>query len=75
MAKGKDQHVVPHPKGWAVKGAGNERATVVKPTQKDAAKKATEIAKKEQSEVVIHRENGRIREKNSHGNDPKESKG
>ncbi|EPU4821119.1 DUF2188 domain-containing protein, partial [Escherichia coli] len=26
---GKDQHVVPHDGGWAVKGAGNSKATSV----------------------------------------------
>ena len=28
---GKNQHVVPHADGWAVKGAGNQRATSVPP--------------------------------------------
>ncbi|TNG91899.1 DUF2188 domain-containing protein, partial [Pasteurellaceae bacterium UScroc12] len=28
----KNQHVVPHPEGWAVKGAGNSKATAVYPT-------------------------------------------
>ena len=27
MTKGKNQHVVKHPDGWAVKGAGNSKAT------------------------------------------------
>ncbi|MCV5597423.1 DUF2188 domain-containing protein, partial [Escherichia coli] len=26
---GKDQHVVPHDGGWAVKGAGNSKATSI----------------------------------------------
>lgn len=29
MSKGKNQHVVKHPDGWAVKGAGNSKATKV----------------------------------------------
>mgnify|MGYP000988895841 CR=1 FL=1 len=33
---GKNQHVVPHQRGWAVKGAGNQRATGVRPTQQAA---------------------------------------
>ena len=33
MAKGKNQHVVKHPDGWAVKGAGNSKATKVTRTQ------------------------------------------
>lgn len=70
MSKGKNQHVVPHENGWAVKGEGNTKATVVTQTQKEANKAATEIAKNQGSEVLIHGENGRIRERNSYGNDP-----
>lgn len=66
-----NQHVTPHPDGgWQVKGAGNERATSRHDTQKDAIQAATTIAKNQESEVVIHRPNGQIRDKNSHGNDP-----
>mgnify|MGYP000635539002 CR=1 FL=1 len=36
MAKGKNQHVVPHLDGWAVIGAGNTKATKVTRTQKEA---------------------------------------
>ena len=36
MAKGKNQHVVPHADGWAVKSAGAERATKVTSTQQEA---------------------------------------
>jgi hypothetical protein len=46
MKKGKDQHVVPHKEGWAVKGAGNSKATTVTTTQKEAIKVAEKIAKK-----------------------------
>lgn len=67
----KSQHVTPHSKGgWQVIGAGNSRATVRTRTQGEAIKKAREISIRNQSELVIHGENGRIREKNSYGNDP-----
>jgi len=68
---GKNQHVVPHPNGgWQVKGEGNNRATVRTSTQRQAAEIARNIATNQSSEVVIHRPNGQIREKNSYGNDP-----
>ncbi len=67
---GKNQHVTPHPEGWQVKGAGNDKATKVTPTQKEAIDAAKEIAKHQQSEVVIHGTDGRIRDKDSYGNDP-----
>lgn len=71
----KNQHVVRHPDGWAVKGAGNERATKVVDTQKEAIVIAKEIAKNQSSELLIHGKNGQIREKNSYGNDNYPPKG
>jgi uncharacterized protein YdaT len=70
MAKGKNQQVVPHPDGWAVKSEGAERATKVVDTQREAIDIARQIAQNQQSEMLIHRPNGQIREKNSYGNDP-----
>ena len=66
----KNQHVVPHGKDWAVKGAGNEKATKITDTQKQAIDVAKEIAKHQKSEVVIHGTDGKIRDKDSYGNDP-----
>ncbi len=71
----KNQHVVPHGNNWAVKGAGNEKSTKIMPTQKQAIEKAREIARNQQSELVIHNKEGKIREKDSFGNDPRKSKG
>ena len=72
---GKTQHVVPHEDGWAVKGEGNQRATSVHNTQQQAIDAAREIARNQQSELIIHRPNGRIRDKDSHGQDPFPPKG
>jgi len=66
----KNQHVVPHNKEWAVKGAGNERYTSFHCTQKEAADKARDIAINQKSEVVIHNRQGQIRDKDSYGKDP-----
>lgn len=66
----RNQHVVPHAAGWAVKGAGNQRATSVHSTQREAQAVARGIARNQGSEVLIHRENGRIRARDSYGNDP-----
>ena len=66
-----DQHVLPNGNGeWEVKGAGNTKATAVTHTQKEAIERAKGIATNKKSEVVIHGRNGRIRQKNSYGNDP-----
>lgn len=66
----KNQHVVPHPEGWAVKGAGNSKATAVYSTQKDAIARAEQIARNQGSDTKIHGKNGQIRAGNSYGNDP-----
>lgn len=66
----KNQHVTPHRSGgWQVKGAGNKKATARTSTQAEAIAQAADIARNQRSEVVIHRANGRIRDKNSYGND------
>ena len=73
---GKNQHVTPHHDGgWQVKGAGNSRATVRTSTQKEAAAIARTIAINQHSERVIHGTDGRIRAKDSYGNDPYPPKG
>lgn len=66
----KNQHVVPNGNNWAVKGAGNEKATKIVSTQAKAIEIARVIAINQQSEVVIHRPDGTIRDKDSYGNDP-----
>lgn len=70
MAKGKNQHVVKHPDGWAVKGEGNKRATKVTVTQAEAIKVAQDIARNQRSDTKIHGQDGQIRAGNSYGNDP-----
>lgn len=73
---GKDQHVTPHPDGgWQVIGAGNSRATVRTRTQAEAISTARTIAQHQESELVIHGTDGRIRAKDSYGNDPFPPKG
>ena len=72
---GKNQHVVPKGGKWQVIGEGNEKATATFDTQAEAIEKAREIAINQESEVVIHGKDGKIREKNSYGNDPYPPKG
>ncbi|MFC3694143.1 DUF2188 domain-containing protein [Chenggangzhangella methanolivorans] len=72
---GKNQHIVPHDEGWAVRGEGNSRATSVHDTQREAIEHGREIARNQGSELLIHGRDGRIRERDSHGNDPFPPKG
>lgn len=65
-----NQHVVLNNRRWQVKKDNALRATKNFITQKDAISYAKSIAVNQQSEVVIHGKNGRIRDKDSYGNDP-----
>jgi uncharacterized protein YdaT len=69
MAK-RNQHVVPHPEGWAVKPEGGKRPSSLHDTQQEAIDRAREVARNQESELFIHRPDGRIRERDSYGNDP-----
>ena len=68
---GKNQHVVSTPNGkWGVRGEGNSKITKETSTQTQAIDIARGIAKNQESEVVIHRKDGTIRDKDSFGKDP-----
>ena len=72
---GKNQHVVPHGKEWAIKGAGNSRCTFITGTQSEAIEIAREIALNQGSELFIHNRHGQIRERNTYGDDPNPPRG
>ena len=71
--KGPSVHVVPAPSGggtFVAKIAGNPNAVTRPTTQQKAIEKAIPIAKRNQSEVVIHNRKGQIRDSDSYGDDP-----
>jgi hypothetical protein len=70
LKMGKNQHVVPNSGKWSVKGEGNSKATSTHNTQAGAIKAAKATAQNQKSEVVIHGRDGKIRDKDSYGNDP-----
>ena len=65
------------PKGgcWQVKGAGNDRATSRHETQAEAWAEARERAKDAGGEAYLQNRQGQIRERNTYGYDPENSKG
>ncbi|MEP1075186.1 DUF2188 domain-containing protein [Leptolyngbya sp. PL-A3] len=63
-------HVIPHPRGWAVKVEGASRVLSVHPTQAEAIARGREIARNRGAELFIHGRNGRIRARDSYGTDP-----
>lgn len=74
MAKKPNIHIVPHGNKWAVKPAGSSKPTSTHDTQTAAAGKGRRAASRNQGELVIHRPNGQIRDKDSFGNDPRSIK-
>ena len=69
MAK-KNVHVVPNGNRWAVKPEGEVKPLSTHRTQELATNAGKKVAQQNQSELVIHRPNGQIRDKDSFGNDP-----
>lgn len=68
MSSKSSTHVVKSDSKWVIKQAGIQVST--HRTQEIAIKKATTIAKNDRSELIVHRPDGRIRSKDSYGNDP-----
>ncbi len=60
------QHVVTFDKGWAVRREGNKRVTSKHRKQSTAIRKAKSIAKKHKADVIIHRQDGTIRDRISY---------
>ena len=66
----KNQYVVRHGSGWAVKGENNSKATRIGATKKEAITIARTIAQNQHSELRVQDSNGRFRVCNSYGKDP-----
>lgn len=67
---GKNQWVSPRGDKWGVHGEGNSRDTKQFERKSDAVDYAKGIAKRQQSELIIQKQNGQIQSKDSYGNDP-----
>ncbi len=66
----KNQYVVKHNDGWAVRGEGNSKVTKHFDTQREAINHGRGIASNQQSELRIQNRQGRFREAYSYGKDP-----
>ena len=70
MANRKNVHVVQRDSGWGTLREGAQRATQVYDTQAQAIEVGRQMARRGQGELLIHGQNGRIRARDSYGNDP-----
>ena len=69
-------HVVSNPEGgWAVRREGAERASKRFQSKEAAVRYARSICQGARVDLVVHRSDGTIREKNSYGNDPHPPRG
>jgi hypothetical protein len=76
MAKNTNQHhVVPHQNGWAIIRSGSDKPLRVLPKKLDAVNTARDISRNQGTELVIHRQDGTIQSRDSHGKDPYPPKG
>ena len=66
----KQTHVVYRGQGWASEDSDNERASRIFPTKEEAIDWARNHSRQEGSELFIHNMDGKIANRDSHGNDP-----
>ena len=71
----KGQHVVPRNGKWAIRRSGSDKATKIFDTQKEAIVQGRRIARNQGTELYIHDRDGRIRDRDSYGQDPHPPKG
>jgi Uncharacterized protein conserved in bacteria (DUF2188) len=72
MPKQGDVHVVYYQpdKGWRVEVTGNKRASGRHATKTPAVEQGRKLAQRNKSELVVHRQDGKIGDRRSYGNDP-----
>jgi hypothetical protein len=70
MANRNNVHVVQRDNGWGTLREGGQRATQVFNTQAQAIQAGRQMARQGQGELLIHGQDGRIRARDSYGNDP-----
>lgn len=70
MTKRDTHRVMPHDNRWQVKRDGDQKASHVVDTKKEAEKIAREISRNQGTELQIHGKDMKIQRSDSHGNDP-----
>lgn len=76
MTKSKSHHVVPNGNhGWKIIKDGSDRARGLYKTKNEAIDAGRKISQNQKTELVIHGKDGKIQNKDSHGNDSYPPKG
>lgn len=71
----KSIHVVPSGDDWAVRREGEDTVLSTHTTQAEAEEEGRRIAREDKAEFQLHGKDGRIRLRDSYGNDPASSPG
>lgn len=66
----KDVHVMPDGEGWKISGSDKQFGT-----QQEAEEAGRRMAQDEEAEFFVHGRDGKIRERDSYGNDPRDIPG
>lgn len=64
----RNQHIVLHPQGWAVKKEGSNRVTAIFDTQEEAIEYGRHLAIRQRSELVIFNRKGVERDRKNYRN-------
>lgn len=75
MTKKPAHHVVTHGDGWAVKKEGASRVSSQHATKKEAESAGRATSTNQGTELIVHRKDGTIERRDSHGHDPYPPKG
>jgi hypothetical protein len=67
-------HIVPHEEGWALKREGASKVESVHPTQKAAIDAGRDLARDDEVDLVVHRQDGTFRTVLSYTNEPMSDK-
>ena len=67
-------HIVPHEEGWALKREGASKVESVHPTQKAAIDAGRDLARDDEVDLVVHRQDGTFRTVLTYTNEPMSDK-
>jgi hypothetical protein len=68
-------HVVTHGDGWAVKKEGAARVSSQHATKREAESAGRTTSRNQGTELIVHKKDGTIERRDSHGDDPYPPKG
>lgn len=62
------QHIVPREEGWALKKGRSNRVSFTFDTKRDALQKGKDLAKKQETVLVVHGKDGRVQQHLNYSN-------